>query len=86
MRLKESISMLERSYRTSKLQDNIPLPVPTRAFDIILPLVYDRDVLRRYFGPETTTRMFQLSYLPEQWTKKKDGLKSNNTPKMEKEE
>ncbi|EQC33903.1 hypothetical protein SDRG_08583 [Saprolegnia diclina VS20] len=51
-RLQDAISALEVSYKMSKLQENVALPVAPAALDVLLPLTLDRSVLHDYLGPD----------------------------------
>ncbi|RHY40514.1 hypothetical protein DYB30_010065 [Aphanomyces astaci] len=57
-RLKNSISMLELSYKESKLNDAVPLPVAPARLAIAQPLVFNRQVLERVFGADGTAVVF----------------------------
>ncbi|OQS02231.1 hypothetical protein THRCLA_05375, partial [Thraustotheca clavata] len=58
-RLMNAISSVELSYRMSKLKDNLPLPVAPSAFDILLPLQLDPDVLYNFLGPAGMAKVFE---------------------------
>ncbi|KAF0685061.1 Aste57867_22989 [Aphanomyces stellatus] len=57
-RLQRAISMLEQSYRASKLNENVALPLPTSTLSITQPVEYSRAVLDRHFGPDGTAIVF----------------------------
>ena len=59
-RLQDAISALELSYRMSKLEDNLPLPVSPGALDVLLPLALDPAVLHKYLGAEGAATVLAL--------------------------